>query len=92
MHELEQTLNAVRQVHLASLPTPLARLSRLEQQWGHSGLYIKRDDMTGLGPGGNKLRSLEFLLGEAAEEKADVILYSGGGGLRQGGAAVHPGP
>ena len=47
MHELEQTLNAVRQVHLASLPTPLARLSRLEQQWGHSGLYIKRDDMTG---------------------------------------------
>ena len=77
MHELEQTLNAVRQVHLASLPTPLARLSRLEQQWGHSGLYIKRDDMTGLGPGGNKLRSLEFLLGEAVEEKADVILASG---------------
>lgn len=33
--------------------------------------------MTGLGPGGNKLRSLEFLLGEAAEEKADVILASG---------------
>ena len=77
VHELEQTLNAVRQVHLASLPTPLARLSRLEQQWGHSGLYIKRDDMTGLGPGGNKLRSLEFLLGEAVEEKADVILASG---------------
>ena len=76
MHELEQTLNAVRQVHLASLPTPLARLSRLEQQWGHSGLYIKRDDVTGLGPGGNKPRPV----------------YSGGGGLRQGGAAVHPGP
>lgn len=37
-------------------------------------LYIKRDDLTGLGPGGNKTRNLEYLLGEAVEQGCDVIL------------------
>jgi D-cysteine desulfhydrase len=41
---------------------------------GHSQLYIKRDDLTGLATGGNKARKLEYLLGEARELGADVIL------------------
>ena len=41
---------------------------------GHSKLYIKRDDLTGLATGGNKARKLEFLLGEALQLEADVIL------------------
>jgi D-cysteine desulfhydrase len=41
---------------------------------GHDRLYIKRDDLTGLATGGNKARKLEYLLGEAREQGADVIL------------------
>lgn len=75
--ELERVLHATPQVPLASLPTPLERLARLEQRWEHPGIYIKRDDLTGLGPGGNKLRSLEFLLGEALAQGADVVVAAG---------------
>ena len=38
---------------------------------------MKRDDMTGVGPGGNKIRSLEFLLGEAKAQGATKILAAG---------------
>lgn len=77
MKYLEQALQTVAQVSLASLPTPLARLSRVEQALHHPGIFIKRDDLTGLGPGGNKLRSLEFVLGEAVEQHADVVIAAG---------------
>ena len=58
-------------------PTPLHRLHRLEEQWGCPKIYIKRDDMTGIGPGGNKIRSLEYILGEAVKEGSKVILAAG---------------
>ena len=61
---LEHALSRVSQVPLASLPTPFERITRAEQILNYSDIYIKRDDLTGLGPGGNKLRSLEFLLSE----------------------------
>lgn len=74
---LEHALSRVSQVPLASLPTPFERLTRTEQILNYSDIYIKRDDLTGLGPGGNKLRSLEFLLGDALDQGADVILAAG---------------
>ena len=40
-------------------------------------LFVKRDDCTGLGFGGNKVRQLEFYLGQAIKEKADTILITG---------------
>ena len=49
-------------------PTPIQRLTRLEHALGRPdcpGIYVKRDDLMGLGGGGNKLRKLEFLIGEA---------------------------
>ena len=45
--------------------TPLQRMENLEQALGCGPLYIKRDDLTPLGLGGNKTRKLEFLLGDA---------------------------
>lgn len=56
-------------------PTPLMR-SR--QPWAKFPLYIKRDDLTPYGLGGNKLRKLEFLMADALEKKADLILTNGG--------------
>lgn len=77
MKTLETALVGVPRVHLASLPTPLERLERTEAAWGHPGIYIKRDDLTGLGPGGNKLRSLEFLAGHALQEGKDTLIAAG---------------
>lgn len=77
MRNLTDALESIRRLPLAALPTPLTRLTRLEAEWGYERIYCKRDDMTGLGPGGNKIRSLEFLLGEALAQNADTILVAG---------------
>ena len=62
---------------LARLPTPIEPLSRLSAHLGGPQLYVKRDDYTGLGLGGNKLRKLEFLLGDAVAQGADAVLTVG---------------
>ena len=59
---------------LARLPTPIEPLPRLSAYLGGPRLCVKRDDLTGLGLGGNKLRKLEFLLGEAQAQGADTVL------------------
>lgn len=64
-------------VKLASLPTALESLPRLGERLGVE-LYIKRDDNTGLALGGNKARKLEFLLGDAQDRGADVLITTGG--------------
>lgn len=64
-------------VHLLDGPTPLQRMDRIEALTGHGGLFVKRDDAMSLGMGGNKLRSLEFWLGEAREAGSDVLLVAG---------------
>ena len=59
-------------VSLAHLPTPLEFMPRLTEHLGGPNLYVKRDDCTGLGTGGNKTRKLEFLVADAIEKQADV--------------------
>ena len=49
---------------LALAPTPILKLDRLSRRLGVE-LYVKRDDLTGLLESGNKVRKLEFLVGEA---------------------------
>jgi len=63
--------------HLAHLPTPLEYLTNLTKALNGPEIWIKRDDCTGLSTGGNKTRKLEFLLGEAVEQGADIILTQG---------------
>ncbi len=64
-------------LRLAHLPTPLEPLPRLSRELGGPEIWIKRDDCTGLSTGGNKTRKLEFLMAEAAAEKADVVMTQG---------------
>jgi D-cysteine desulfhydrase len=64
-------------VHLAALPTPLVRARRLERVLDAGPIFLKRDDLTGFGISGNKARSLEFLLGAALAEEADVFVAAG---------------
>ena len=59
------------------LPTPIEYLPAISAELGIE-LYIKRDDLTPLAMGGNKLRKLEYLLKEAQEQSATMLLTLGG--------------
>ena len=61
---------------LLSGPTPVEHLRRLSQRLGIDVL-VKRDDLTGLGMGGNKVRQLEFYFGDALAKGADTVLITG---------------
>ena len=63
---------------LALLPTPLVEAARLSRALGGPRILLKRDDLTGFGFGGNKIRKLEFLIAAALEEKADVVVTGAG--------------
>ena len=62
---------------LAHLPTPLESMPNLSRAVGVEGLFVKRDDCTGLAMGGNKVRQLEFYFGEAIAQSATVVLITG---------------
>jgi L-cysteate sulfo-lyase len=65
-------------VGLGNFPTPVQRLEKLERELGGPRLYIKRDDMTDLAMGGNKVRQLDYILVDAVKEKADVLVTTCG--------------
>ncbi|MFP1766907.1 D-cysteine desulfhydrase [Lonsdalea quercina] len=62
---------------LGHFPTPLEPLPALTAYLNGPTIYIKRDDATGLATGGNKTRKLEFLMAEALQQEADIILTQG---------------
>ena len=70
-------LSRFPRISLAHLPTPLEFLPRLSKYLGGPNIYVKRDDCTGLGTGGNKTRKLEFLIADAKEKKSTVIITQG---------------
>jgi len=70
-------LAAMPRVELAHKPTPIEQMHNLSAHCGGADLYIKRDDCTGLAFGGNKVRQLEFYLGEAVSREADTVLITG---------------
>lgn len=71
-------LSRLHRYGLGVWPTPLHRSPRLERALGIEGLYLKRDDLSGFGLGGNKVRKLEFMIGDALAQDADVIVVMGG--------------
>lgn len=70
-------IRGLPRVLLAHLPTPLERMHRLGAAIGVEQLWVKRDDCTGLGLGGNKVRKLEFDLAAAVEQRADCVVCGG---------------
>ncbi|MFI9802924.1 D-cysteine desulfhydrase family protein [Streptomyces sp. NPDC052301] len=66
-------------VPLGTFPTPLEPAPRLAAALGlgPDDLWIKRDDLTGLGGGGNKIRKLEWTAGAALAEGADTLVTTG---------------
>jgi len=82
IERLAATLSSFRSVALNGPPTPIQRLHRLERAINAPAqgieIHVKRDDLGGVGGGGNKLRKLEFLLGAAIHHGVDTILTVGG--------------
>jgi D-cysteine desulfhydrase len=63
-------------IELALAPTPVMKLERLSRRLGVE-LWVKRDDLTGLLESGNKVRKLEFLVGDALAQGADTLITIG---------------
>ena len=70
-------LSALPRARLGHTPTWLETMPNLEARIGGVRLYVKRDDCTGLALGGNKVRQLEFYMGEAQADGADTVLITG---------------
>ena len=70
-------LDSFPRVPLGIFPTPIQKLENVSRLL-NTNVYVKRDDLTGIGLGGNKVRKLEFLLADAKEKGAEVVFTTGG--------------
>ncbi|NOH03826.1 MAG: D-cysteine desulfhydrase family protein [Chloroflexi bacterium] len=67
----------ISRLNFAHLPTPIEELPKLSSILNGPRIVVKRDDQTGLAFGGNKTRKLEFLVAEAREQGADLLISGG---------------
>lgn len=71
-----QNLTRFPRTEFIGAPTPLEYLPRFSDYLGRD-IFIKRDDVTPMAMGGNKLRKLEFLAADALREGADTLITAG---------------
>jgi D-cysteine desulfhydrase family pyridoxal phosphate-dependent enzyme len=68
-------------IRLAQLPTPLEEAPRLTRALAGDRdgprIFVKRDDLTGFAMGGNKVRKMEYHLGEALAKRCDTLVTTG---------------
>ena len=74
---MNDILAGFKRVHLCHQPTALEEMPRLTKVLNGPRLWIKRDDCTGLATGGNKTRKLEFLMADAINLGADIVVTQG---------------
>jgi 1-aminocyclopropane-1-carboxylate deaminase/D-cysteine desulfhydrase-like pyridoxal-dependent ACC family enzyme len=76
--DLLDLIGALPRVPIAYLPTPLDEAPRLRAALGPNSprIFIKRDDQTGLALGGNKVRHLEYRLGDMQRKGADSLVVT----------------
>ena len=72
-----RSLDSFPRVSLGNFPTPIHRLDNISSLL-NTNVFLKRDDLTGLGLGGNKTRKLEFLLADAMRQGAELVFTTGG--------------
>ena len=74
---LEASLQKLPKVSLGFYPTPLQKLEKLSARYGVN-IFIKRDDFSGMSLfGGNKIRKLEYLMGDALRLGCDTVFTYG---------------
>ncbi len=72
--KLKARLEGFSRVELIHSPTPFRKLERLTRELSGPEIFVKREDMTGLGFGGNKSRKLEYIIPDILAKKADVVI------------------
>lgn len=72
-----KNLDSFPRVSLGVFPTPIQKLHNISKLL-NTNVYIKRDDLTGLGLGGNKTRKLEYLMADAKSRGAELVFTTGG--------------
>jgi D-cysteine desulfhydrase len=82
-HDKQQAatqLASIPRLNFGHYPTPIEELPRLRQALGAQAprIFIKRDDYTGPGFGGNKVRKLEYVLAQAVADGAEIAITCGG--------------
>lgn len=70
-------LMEVPHLQCGSYPTPLVEAKRLGTTLGGPRIFIKHDDLTGPGYGGNKVRKLEYVLAQALADEAEFTITVG---------------
>ena len=72
-----RSLESFPRLSLGAFPTPIQKLENISRLL-RTNVFVKRDDLSGLGLGGNKVRKLEFLLADAKEKGAEIVFTTGG--------------
>ena len=72
-----KSLQEFPRIPLAVLPTPIQKLENISRLLG-TNVWIKRDDLTGIGLGGNQGRQLAVLLADAKRQGAEIVFTTGG--------------
>jgi L-cysteate sulfo-lyase len=70
-------LGRLPRIRFAHLLTLLEHLPNLSRELNDPEIWIKRNDCTSMSTGGNKTRTLEFLMAEARDRGADIVLTQG---------------
>jgi 1-aminocyclopropane-1-carboxylate deaminase/D-cysteine desulfhydrase-like pyridoxal-dependent ACC family enzyme len=75
---IRNSVDTLPRVPLAHLPTPLEEMPRFRDSLGSNAprMFVKRDDLTGLALGGNKVRHLEFRLADIRAKGADTLIVT----------------
>src|SRR5690348_603539 len=73
---LRARLATLPRVALGAWPTPLEGCPRLSAAWAGPSIHVKRDDLSGLALGGNKVRHLEFRLANALARGCDSVVLA----------------
>jgi len=72
--EIRARIARIPRVRIALTPTPMEEAKNLSRALGGPRIFVKRDDLTGVGFGGNKLRNLEFRLARTMAENPDIVI------------------
>jgi len=74
VNDLKTRLSRFPKKSFLNLPTPLQRMDRISAEMKGPVLFMKRDDLTGQAFGGNKSRKMEYIIQDALDKKADVLI------------------
>ena len=72
--ELDKQISKINRIKFANLPTPIHECPALSKALNIKKLFVKREDLTGLAFGGNKVRHLEFRFGYIKKHNFDIIV------------------